>query len=461
MMINIRSLIRSSLIAGFLVCTFPALNFNSAYCADYYVDMTSGNDSNKGSISSPWKSIDRAKRSSGTVQPGDTVYIRSVTYQFTTQRGVQFDSGDSGQSGSPITYKAFTGETVSFSGIGSTTSAIFFINNTQYLVFDGFRFTGTYPQIAETRAFNIAGGGNITIKNCNVVNIYKGIAFGDVQIDNIIITGNTFDGNAAPVYINQNKNVTISGNTFKYTYEGLKINPHYLSQTAENIDIYGNFFYQIGWGFKDSDGTDLGYYNPGIIIDHQCNICGAGDSYTKNVNIYSNIFWGCSDAGIRTQRADVDIYNNTFYRQHYYDAHVLNNTVGGHGVGIVIQNGVYVSKIKNNIFYDNKGWWDGTNDIVAENGSTYNASNNLLGNPIFVNGDPIAVNPYDPNNYKLSSGSKNAIDKGADLSSEGITKDYFGNQKPLGSGYDIGAHEYSSGAQDYLAPVTPQGLIQR
>ena len=92
--------------------------------------------------------------------------------------------------------------------------------------------------------------------------------------------------------------------------------------------------------------------------------------------------------------------------------------------------------IYNNIFW--KNIWSG-GDIIGS--GSYTESNNLFNTvPLFINGDPESVDPYDPNNYKLSQTSP-AIDAGADLS--GIVDiDFFGTARPQGNGYDIGAYEY-------------------
>ncbi|MGA1871166.1 MAG: choice-of-anchor Q domain-containing protein [bacterium] len=54
----------------------------------------------------------------------------------------------------------------------------------------------------------------------------------------------------------------------------------------------------------------------------------------------------------------------------------------------------------------------------------------------------------------MTSGS-NAIDNGADLSAY-FTKDYYGNSRSDGAGFDIGAHEYQRAVN--TPPAAPVNL---
>ncbi len=420
---------------------FVLIIFNSSYvfAADYYVDLIGGDDLDNGSIATPWKTILRAQGGdsrSPNVDPGDTVYIKG-TRTYSTNVGLQFNADDSGTAGNYITYKVWSGETVVLSGTPDKTSRIFQLAGSDYLIFDGIEFTGSYPQPAGPRAIHFYEADNIIVQNCYLKDIYRGLSTSTTldAVTNIQIINNTFDGVESPIYLNTGSGFKISGNTFKYTMEGIKLNPHNdPGQVVEDIDIYGNFFYQIGWGWKLPDGTSKPYASSAILVISQGGCCTV-----SNVNIYNNIFWGNAN-GIKTQRADTDIYNNTFYRQGYYDAFVLDNTVSGTGTGyaIAVDSGVNIDDIKNNIFYDNKN-----GDIYRCGGCYYNQSDNLFEDPDFVNGDPINIDPYNPNNYKLATNSP-AIDQGADLSSAGIITDYFGGSRPSGTNHDIGAHEYGS-----------------
>ena len=92
--------------------------------ATYYV-ATNGSNSNDGTIGSP-----KASAPSG-LNPGDTVIYRAGNY---FQRIV---ADASGSSGSPITYQAYTGETVRIYGV-SNTNYILDAGGQDWIVFDGF-----------------------------------------------------------------------------------------------------------------------------------------------------------------------------------------------------------------------------------------------------------------------------------------------------------------------------------
>jgi len=442
--------------SGFFVFSAPPANAASVY----YVDCDASTNGD-GSISIPWNTINSAKRSSGSVQPGDTVYIKGTcNYPGGSNFGASFTSVDGGLPGAVITYAKWPGQSLVIDGgTGNSDNAIFLVEG-QYLTFDGFYFTAKYPMLGYLRAINIANGGNITVKNCFFDFIYYGISFGDNQINNLVFTNNTFYRNTAPLYLNQNDNVEVSHNTFMYTGEGLKMNPHYVNQTLSNVRVFDNFFYQVGWGMdnSDSDGSIAPFCNPGIIIDYQCNYCASGHSYILGVKIYNNIFWGNCEAGARISRPDVEMNNNTFYRNGYVDTSGKQpdasiGSTGGNGI-LVYNSPLGGSVIaKNNIFWHNKG-----PDIFLRTGATSTTASNMQGiDPLFVNGDPESIDPYNPNNYKLKPTSP-AI--GAGITIPFVADDFFGTSRPQGTGYDIGAYEYPSGGSgDITPPSAPTGVM--
>jgi hypothetical protein len=80
----------------------------------YYVAPT-GTDSNPGTQSQPWQTIQKA---ADTLVAGDTVYVRAGTYE------EQVIPLNSGSAGNYITYAAYPGETVTIDGHRLTLPAL-------------------------------------------------------------------------------------------------------------------------------------------------------------------------------------------------------------------------------------------------------------------------------------------------------------------------------------------------
>src|SRR6185437_12482631 len=70
----------------------------------YYVNATTGNDGNPGTLAQPWKTIGNGD-STGVLAPGDTVVVNAGTYAQASADGVQL-TNRSGTGVAPITYRA-------------------------------------------------------------------------------------------------------------------------------------------------------------------------------------------------------------------------------------------------------------------------------------------------------------------------------------------------------------------
>src|SRR5688572_16549704 len=72
---------------------------SNASAATYYVDSTSGSDSNPGTSAQPWRTLNKAI---GSTSAGDTAYLRPGSYG---ARGTQIriPNGRGGAAGAPIT----------------------------------------------------------------------------------------------------------------------------------------------------------------------------------------------------------------------------------------------------------------------------------------------------------------------------------------------------------------------
>src|SRR5665647_1328264 len=127
-MTKLRSRVRYPLLAMVGLTLIAVFSFFSASAAGntYYV-ATNGNDANPGTITQPWRTIQKAVN---TVVSGSTIQVRGGTYY----ESVNFTR--SGVSGSPITLSAYPSETVVIDG--GSNPAISDERGTKHWVVQGF-----------------------------------------------------------------------------------------------------------------------------------------------------------------------------------------------------------------------------------------------------------------------------------------------------------------------------------
>ena len=139
-----------------LTCFFFLIIFTSqAYAANYYI-ATNGSDSSSGTLSQPWRTIDKANNN---LTAGDTVYIRGGTYN---QR---INPQNSGTASQRITYTNYNNEEVYVTGqlynIGAWVDV-------DYITIDGFKFDIDWPNNAGVRYMDLRGN-HIEILNCEII----------------------------------------------------------------------------------------------------------------------------------------------------------------------------------------------------------------------------------------------------------------------------------------------------
>ncbi len=198
-----------------------------AQSATFYV-ATNGNDSNAGTIGSPWRTVQKA---ANTLRAGQTALIRGGTY---SENNIRFTN--SGTSGSRITLKNYPGETPIIDGGFTSSSGI---NPVFYL--DG-------RNGADTLAYWTFDG--LTVRRGSRANYF--IARDD-RVDNIIIQNGicenyVTDDNAACIFLSPGtSNITITNNvirgrilggSFQSTGAGIIIFRHTGSLTITKNEIY-------------------------------------------------------------------------------------------------------------------------------------------------------------------------------------------------------------------------------
>jgi parallel beta helix pectate lyase-like protein/purple acid phosphatase-like protein len=364
-----------------------------ASASTYYVS-TSGNDSNAGTQSAPFRHL--SKGAAAATQPGDTVIVMDGTYDNEGQVAPNYvvTLYYSGTSGNPITFQAqHRGMAILDSMNTSTTTAC----------------NGAYSYFNLYNASFIVIQGFVIQRGCN-----EGIHSNDNAHD-IVIKQNVIQ------YIGNHTNTTQIG------MDGI-----YLNNSEYNFTFDSNTFHDIG---RTSGQTQL-HFDHGIY------------THAATVTIINNTFYNMN-AGWSIQLADgasnMLIANNTF---------AFPNTGDGESGQIMWWGGNTNVTVRNNIFYNPNTsamtqYAATISGCVFDHNLVYPASSvmdssfpcsvtsNVLGsgNPQFVN-----ASTSSPNFNTQSSGA--GVDAGVTLSQ--VPNDCMGTTRPQGSSTDMGAYEYIS-----------------
>jgi parallel beta-helix repeat protein len=166
------------IISALIVFLLSYLIFlDSAYATTYYV-ATTGNDLSSGTENAPWKTIQKA---ANTLVAGDTVYIRSGTYN---ERLVPKNSGTATNY---ITYTSYPSETAVLDGTGLSIAhygGIVNLVSNSYLRISGLRMQNSSGVGIYSSASHFLIIEKNTIYNTNTSGI------GIWRSDNIIVDGN-------------------------------------------------------------------------------------------------------------------------------------------------------------------------------------------------------------------------------------------------------------------------------
>ncbi len=465
----------------------------------YYV-ATSGIDSNPGTITQPWRTIQKAAR---TMVAGDTVFVTAGDYS--TQR---VHITKSGVSGSPITYQA-QGQVVmkGFNIVANHINIIDFeIANTNYRRWDyetsaGVYIKGAYNTLADnyihdSSLVGIELSGDNTITHDNIVSnnrLYRNEMAGiEVKGQNNLIEGNEVwrtiqchpnltkiedkapdnNGKKCPYYPAVSG---LDGDGMRFfgqghIFRGNNIHGLILNDTINGINVNPTPHIDCFQTWSDSD------FEVAQNITFEQNYCenydgssaimlsgGANHLYIRN-NIFRTAT-GISANGDGAGGSDyLYIFNNIW-------AGSLSPILGAYPTALKMENINHVW-VENNIFYDQgyvTAYFLGdTSNTIFDYNLTYNSdgtkqhciewgsyraclrfpAHNLL------NTNPQFVNPGSKD-YHLKSTSS-AIDAGVNLGNL-VPNDFDGIPRPQGAGYDIGAYEYNSTVSSPTPITTPTG----
>lgn len=483
-----------------LLVLFPIVHASMANAATYYVDLTSGKDSNSGlSTSSPWKNCPgmASYAGSGVLKAGDTVYFdRDDTWIVTGSPqgiflvgGVRYIGDEWEADGESTGYRAIIRAGNDFNDNGVIR---FRDHTTIQTLFKGFEVdvNGMSANGIDINHgfWSLMNGAIKRVENVEVHHVFTeqskgeykyGIAMSNWGGDNGILENveiincsvHDIGRDAIVLYPSDDPNsrignITVRGCEIYNTGQdpnydeghGIVIKGWVYNSTIENNYIHNVNSSAIFISGPENDGTQRGVDN--VIIRN--NILTTQDNNgiirlykkgAKNIKIYGNLIHdnnitGGFNLGGNSGTLDLLVYNNTFYNT-FVD-------LGSHS------SNVSTFEFKNNIIQYSSNQLRNATAIKSQ-------SNNLLvsSNPGFKdpNSKPTGfVGTYGvdlrPNTEGLSLNvGSSAIDGGTTLANS-YNQSINSMLRPQGSAWDIGAYEFNTETTSYLSPPSNLRIIQ-
>ena len=366
----------------------------------FYVSTT-GSDSNPGTLSSPWRTIQHAANS---VQAGDTVYVRGGLYNESVNISVS-GSAIAGQ----ITFQSYPGEQAIIDGTGlapstSGVQGLINITNQSYISIQGFEIRNYQTSSASATPAGIwvsGSGSNIQLLNNVIHNIVTtseatGNAFGiavygtaaPASLDSVTISGNQVynlrTGNSESVNVDGNvTNFAITNNVVHDNdnigidvigFEGVSPDPAY--DYARNGTVSGNTVYNISAINNPGEGNQ--YDANGIYVD-------GGSQVVIERNLIHNVDIGIEMASEHQGRVTslVIARNNLVY-----SSNSVGITIGGYASNV---GGTDHCTIVNNTLFENDTKNTGSGEFQIQ----YYATNNVFKNNIvYASSQGLFINNY-------------------------------------------------------------------
>jgi parallel beta-helix repeat protein len=400
----------------FALLVFPSA-LTSGMAIDTFYVSPAGNDSNVGSFTQPWKTIQHA---ASTVSAGSVVLVRGGTYSEAVTINV------SGSANSGYTqFRNYAGETAILDGssltVPSSDNGLFFIDSQSYICVQGFELrnyrtstknyvpvgihvlgTSHHIKILGNKIHNIEHNGT----SSNGTDAH-GIACygtsGTQSMNNIVIDGNELYslklGSSESLVLNGNVDTFQISNNIVHDNNNIGIDMIGFEGTASANDqarngiVYGNTVYDIDSYGNVAYGTDRsadGIYVDGgknIVIErnrvYRCNLGielaseHSGKS-TSNIVVRSNFIYrndwaGIAMGGYDTKRGSTKyciVVNNTLFQ---------NDVLDWDSGEIYLQYDIDTCRIQNNIVVTTSGNLCVSNDYTANTGNVVDY--NLYFNP--------------------------------------------------------------------------------
>jgi parallel beta-helix repeat protein len=398
----------------------------------YYVSPT-GNDSNNGSFSHPFREI---RAAIAVITVGDTVLVADGQY-----KGFDID-GKNGASKNPITLKAtgLNAEIFNTTDRSDNRDTIL-ITSSSFIMIDGLK---SYH--ANRAAMRLDQCNNITICNCTFGNNSVWGIFTDFCYTCIIENNECFgSGTQHGIYWSNSGDFPVIRHNRLHDNAGCGLHMNgdismggdgvISSALVENNVIWNN-------GVSGGAGINMDGVQDSIVLNnilynnHASGITafwGDGAQGPKNLKIFQNTIDQASDGRwallISSTFGSIEVHNNILY----------NRNLGRGGINYAsyadVKNTTSDYNIMDKITPD-----DSTVYTLAQWQAMGHENNSISADPsiLFVN----AIK----GDYHLKAGSP-AIDSGMTISS--VTTDIEGRSRPQGSAYDIGAYEYPTPVSEY------------
>jgi|CXWL01.1.fsa_nt_gi hypothetical protein len=391
-----------------LMCAFGPARVQAA---TYYV-ATTGNDANSGASAAPWKTVAKA---ANAMVAGDTTYVRGGVYE---ESFINFHK--SGTAANPIKLLRFPSESP---------------------IIDCIDRAKTHRIVIENPAGQKYPIGWISIEGFEIRNCYNGIKF--ISAHDLTIRGNWFHdnwpgagavyGNGTRILVDRNRinhngdfvGCDTGATACKPGYHGMYMNGAAI--TITNNLIYDNMTFGIQMNGSSYPYDPDKHPGPEFTGADKWLIANNTIAYQKRAG--GIVVWGNKATNSR-------IENNTFFEN-------------GRTLSAASAQGIHFlspgtgHQIKNNLSFATGSGAMSFLASVAIEGVHYTQSGNIVNvsNPGFVNGGSNAL-PSSPN-FMLTSQSP-AINKGLNLYSLGVTKDFAGVARPQTGAFEIGAYEYGT-----------------
>tara|TARA_B100001175_G_scaffold312630_1_gene318935 strand:+ start:257 stop:2479 length:2223 start_codon:yes stop_codon:yes gene_type:complete len=490
---------------AFRLLSVIVLNSVFVFSQDYYVSNSLGSDTNSGSLSSPFKTINKGI---SMVNAGGTVYVMAGIYQNENYGAVDISTNTnmnnphvvninkSGTEGAYITLRNYPGDSpkIEFDGQGG----ILIANNMNYIIIEGFEVEGpsasiTYDQAIADRNYKIQLSEDDD-ESTNYNNTYfngKGIWGGYGAHNNVIIkNNNVYNTPGSAIRFNDSDYITIENNriynstwwtssassaiVFAETIASEDDNTSDIKMIIRGNTVFNNWnripFYAIQLPDNaNPPSSDYGTAEYNNILDGQgIYVTRSDPEYNGTFLFENNLCVNNGKNGINFDHSESSsaIYqNNTLY---YNGVHEIiqdisvsegNPAHNGQNVAGIKANNVLNAAVVNNIIVTRNSQWSALqlNDVygtrIALNNIIVNGTyawpateeNNLINiDPLFMSAPETVDGPIDMSGTDFSLTSESpAIDAGNTGYSP--INDIEGNLRPSSSAISSSSFENSTG----------------